>query len=120
MRIDKYLWCVRVFKTRSLSSESCRSGRVTVGEAEYKPAREIREGDEIVVRKGAVHFAYKVLAIPKSRVGAKLVPDYCEDITPAEEIEKLEMIRLNQRQTLHRKPGRPSKKDRRDLDKFFE
>lgn len=119
MRIDKYLWCIRVFKTRSLSTEACKSGRVTIKEAECKPAREVKIGEEIVVRKGAVRFAYRVKELPKSRVGAKLVPEYTDDITPAEELEKMEMIRLSYKETIRRKPGRPSKKDRRDLNKFF-
>lgn len=120
MRIDKYIWCIRVFKTRSLSALACRSGRVTIDEVECKPAREVKVGEEIVVRKGAIRFSWKVLAIPKNRMAAKLVPEFAEDITIAEELEKFEMIKLSYKETFRRKPGRPTKKDRRDLDKFFD
>lgn len=120
LRIDKYIWSIRAFKTRSLATEACKSGRVTVAEKECKPSRAIKVGEEIVIRKGAIHFAWRVLDIPKSRVGAKLVPNYATETTTAEELEKFEMVKLSYRETFRRKPGRPTKKDRRDLDKYFE
>ena len=120
LRIDKFIWAIRIYKTRSLATEACKSGRVTVAEKECKPSRAIKLGEEIVVRKGAIHFSWKVLELPKSRVGAKLVPDYVKETTAEEELEKFEMIRLANRDIFRKKPGRPTKKDRRDLDKFFD
>lgn len=118
MRIDKYMWAVRIFKTRTSATEGCKEGRVTVYDEEVKPSRTIKVGEEIVLRKGAVYFKWKVLDLPKSRVGAKLAPDYVEDITPEEEKVKLEMIRLGHQQR-PRGVGRPTKRDRRDWDKHF-
>lgn len=118
MRIDKYLWCIRVFKTRTLATDACRDGRIAIGEDVVKPAREIKVGDKVKIRRGAIHFEWKVVAIPNSRVGAALVPTYGEDITPEEERRKLEMIRLGQEQR-PRGLGRPTKKDRRNWDDFF-
>lgn len=118
MRIDKYLWCIRLFKTRTLATDACRDGRIAIGEDVVKPAREIKVGDKVKIRRGAIHFEWKVIAIPTSRVGAALVPTYGEDITPEEERRKLEMIRLGQEQR-PRGLGRPTKKDRRNWDDFF-
>lgn len=120
MRIDKFIWAIRVYKTRSLATEACRSSKITINGADVKPAKEVVVGDTIVIRKGSVHFQWQVLDIPKSRVGAKLVPEYAKDITPEEELEKLRMLLLVQKETIRRKPGRPTKKDRRDIDSFFE
>lgn len=120
MRVDKYLWCIRVFKTRSLATEWCREGKVSIlGEA-IKAARELKGGEKITVRKGAIHFVYEVKDFPKSRVAAKLVPDYAIDMTPKEELDKLEMILLAKSEDRWKGLGRPTKKDRRDIDKFFE
>lgn len=118
MRIDKYLWAIRVFKTRSLASAACREGKVSVDESKVKPARTVKEGEVLQVRKGAVHFSYKVIALPKSRVGAPLVKDYMVDVTTKEELEKLEMIKLAH---IDRPKGlgRPTKRDRRGWEKAF-
>lgn len=118
MRVDKYLWAIRVFKTRSLASAACREGKVVVDESKMKPARAIKVNEVIHVRKGAVTFSYKVVALPKSRVGAPLVKDYSLDVTPQSELDKLEMIRL---QYVERPKGlgRPTKRDRRDWGKAF-
>ena len=82
MRVDKYLWCIRAFKTRSLATNHCREGKVFVGEKAVKPAQEIRSGEVIRVRKGAVYFEWEVVDFPRSRVAAALVPEYARDITP--------------------------------------
>ncbi|MFM1931929.1 MAG: hypothetical protein RL226_1232 [Bacteroidota bacterium] len=119
MRVDKYLWAIRVFKTRTIATEACKDGRIVVGEDVVKPSREVKVGEKIRIRRGAVLFQWKVLALPTSRVGAALVPVYAEDITPEEEKKKMEMIRLGQEQR-PRGLGRPTKKDRRNLDDFFE
>ena len=118
MRIDKYLWCIRVFKTRGLSATACKTNKVMVNDVASKPSREIEPGQEIKVRKGPVWYTYRVTAIPKSRVGAKLVPDYCEDLTPEPEKEKLVFVKMGNQ--YHREPGagRPTKKERRTLDRF--
>ena len=118
MRVDKFLWCVRVFKTRSLSSAQCREGKVFVDGKTVKPAHELKGNEVIRVRKGAVYFEWQVLALPKSRMAASLVPDFAKDITPEGEKQKLEEIRAAQ-QDLLRPTGRPTKRDRRDWEKWF-
>ena len=116
MRIDKYIWAVRLAKTRSLASSFCRDGKVEIEGKKVKPARILKEGEIIVVRKGAIFYSYEVLTFPKSRVGASLVQDYAKDITPKEQLDKLEMIRLA---NIDRPKGlgRPTKKDRRNWAK---
>ena len=118
MRVDKFLWAVRVFKTRSMASTHCREGKVFVDGKAVKPAREMMEGEVVDVRKDAVMFSYQVVSFPRSRVGAALVPDHMKDVTAAEEKEKLEMIRLAQ-QDRPKGLGRPTKRDRRDWEKAF-
>lgn len=118
MRVDKYLWAIRVFKTRTLATAACKEGRITIEDEQVKPAREVKPGEEICIRKGAVVFSWKVLDLPKSRVGAKLVEQYAEDTTPEEELTKLEMIRLGNQQR-PKGLGRPTKRDRRDWDRYF-
>lgn len=118
MRVDKYLWCIRVFKTRSIATDACKENRVSVNGDTVKPAREVKIGEKITIRKGAIHFECKVVAIPKSRVGAAIVVDYATDITSEEELEKLKMIREGENQR-PKGVGRPTKRDRRDIDRFF-
>ena len=117
-RLDKYLWAIRVFKTRSESSESCKSGRVKVNGIEAKPSREVKEGDLIEVRKIPVTYTYKVLALLENRQPAKNVPLYAENLTPAEELEKLDRRKETVFIYRERGTGRPTKKDRRDIDKL--
>lgn len=118
MRIDKFLWCIRIFKTRSLATTACRENRIIVNDESVKPAREIKPGEVIHVRRGAVTFMWKVKDIPKSRLGPKLVPDYAEDHTPEEELFKLKMIQEGQNQR-PKGLGRPTKRDRRSWNKLF-
>lgn len=118
MRVDKYLWAVRVFKTRSMASQHCREGKVFMDEKAVKPAREVKCGEVVEVRKGAVRFRYEVVSFPRSRVGAALVQDHVRDVTSPEELQKLEMIRLAQ-QDRPKGVGRPTKRDRRDWEKAF-
>lgn len=120
MRLDKYIWSIRVFKSRSLATANCKAGKVLINEALVKPSREVKIGDTIKVRKGAVYFSYKVIDLPKSRVGAKLVPDFCEDVTTPEEIHKMEVIRLSYQSGRQKGLGRPTKKDRRTLKDFYD
>ena len=118
MRVDKFMWAVRVFKTSSMSSKHCRVGKITCGDQTLKPARDLKVGEVVEVRKGAVRFRYEVLSFPRNRVGAALVPDHVSDVTAPEELEKLEIIRLAQ-QDRPRGIGRPTKRDRRDWEKAF-
>lgn len=120
VRIDKWLWAVRVFKTRSLASESCRKGTVSINKVEVKPSRDIKVGDEIHVRKNPVTYCYKVLALTEKRMGAKLVPEFMKDITPAENLKILEMQKYMQWSNRDRGTGRPTKKERRDMDSLLD
>ncbi|MGV3638814.1 MAG: RNA-binding S4 domain-containing protein [Flavobacteriales bacterium] len=118
MRIDKFLWCVRLFKTRSLATEAIRREQVKVGGRIVKASAEVRPGDVFALREAPVWRSWEVLAIPASRVGAKLVPTSITERTAFEDLEKLERARLAKAQ--HREPGegRPTKRDRRDMDRF--
>lgn len=119
MRIDKYLWCVRACKTRSAAAEYCKNGRVWINRESTKASREVKTGDEISVRKGPVVFTLRVTAFPVSRVGARDVGRYVQDITAPEEIEKLEMLRLQRAAARPSGLGRPTKRERRELDDFL-
>lgn len=119
MRIDKFLWCIRVFKTRSQAAEQCKLQKVWLNDEPVKASREVKSNDVVKVRKGPFHWSWKVVAFPTSRVGAKLVGDYAIDVTSAEEKHKMELFRLQQSFDRHRGLGRPTKKDRRNLDEFF-
>ena len=120
VRIDKWLWAVRIFKTRSQATEACKKGHVTIGDSVIKASREVHVGEVIKVRKAPITKSFKVLALSGKRMGAKLVTDFAEDVTPPEENELLEMQK-NMRWSVREKgTGRPTKKDRRDLDDFFE
>ncbi|MCF7688476.1 MAG: RNA-binding S4 domain-containing protein [Cephaloticoccus sp.] len=118
LRIDKWLWCVRQFKTRALATAACRAGSVLAHGEPVKPAREARPGDIICVRAGLITRTLQVLASPASRVSAKLVPEYCTDLTPPEEIEKLRDQRVQQFLARERGLGRPTKRDRRAIDRM--
>lgn len=119
-RLDKFLWSIRVYKTRSEATEACKSGKVKVNGMESKPSKEVKENDIIEVRKGSVHYQYRVIIPIGNRQGAKSVYQYAEDITPQEELDKLnapfETIFLKR----DRGTGRPTKKERRDLEKFID
>ncbi|MBQ9548215.1 MAG: RNA-binding S4 domain-containing protein [Bacteroidales bacterium] len=119
-RIDKYLWCIRAFKTRSEATDACKGNKVSVNGNVVKPAKELRAGDLIRVRKGAVEFSWRVLGFPKSRVGASLVPDYAQDLTPPEEREKLHAPVESFFVTRERGSGRPTKKERRIIDALWD
>ncbi|MBR4052385.1 MAG: RNA-binding S4 domain-containing protein [Alistipes sp.] len=120
IRLDKYLWAVRVFKTRSDAADAIRNNRVLVNDAYAKPSREVKIGDRISVRRQAVTYQYKVLDLVSSRQGAKNVPFYCLDITPEEEKAKLNVPRETIFVFRDRGTGRPTKKERRDLDSLME
>ena len=120
MRVDKYLLTVRLYKTRSLATKECKQNHVIVKNELAKPSRLLTINDEIILKKGPVFFTYKVIAFPKSRVGAKLVELYVKDITPEEEKNKLELIREANRSQRDKGLGRPTKKERRAINKYFE
>ena len=120
MRIDKYLWCVRLFKTRSIATEQVRLGKVLAKGEMLKPAKEIKVGEEFEIRKGPIVFSYKVLAFPKARQGAKLVSGYIQDITTEEERKKFLLLQDQMKLTRERGTGRPTKKDRREMDAFMD
>ena len=120
IRIDKYLWAIRAFKTRSEAAEACKGGKVRVGNDIAKPSREVKVGDVISVRKGAVTLSWRVLRLLGNRVGASLVADYAEDITPESERVKLEAPRESIFLHRDRGAGRPTKKDRRTLEKLWD
>ena len=120
VRIDKYLWAIRVFKTRSEAAEACRTGKVFVNGAQTKSSREIKAGDSIEVRKGAIHYSYTVIEPVDKRQGDKLVDQYAENTTPQSELDKLiapvETIFLKR----ERGSGRKKKKERRDIDRLMD
>ena len=118
MRIDKYLWCVRYYKTRSIATEACKKGHITVNGQEAKPSREVFPSDKITLRKDQINYVLIVLDIPENRVGAKLVDIYRKDETPAEAFAHLEMLRLSKEHYRAKGQGRPTKKDRRDIDEY--
>ncbi len=120
MRIDKYLWCVRKYKTRSLASEEVRKERVLVNGDIVKASRDAKVGDVLTLKREGIAYTYKVLGFPKSRVGAKLVDEYVKDLTAPEELEKLNFINMMKKLDRRKGTGRPTKKERRDLDDLID
>ena len=120
VRIDKYLWSIRVFKTRSEATVACNGGKVRLNGSDVKPSKAVKPGDVIVVRKGAVTYTYKVLALIDKRQGAKLVPEYVENQTPQSELDKLRAPVETFFLKRDRGTGRPTKKDRRQMDNLWE
>ena len=119
-RIDKYLWAIRAFKTRSDATDACKGGKVKVAGVNAKPSKEVKPGDVIQVRKGTIVFTYKVLKALEHRVGAKLVPDYAENLTPQAELDKLRAPVETFFITRERGAGRPTKKDRREMEQAWD
>ena len=120
MRIDKYLWCIRIFKTRSIATTACKKGQVKIDSKSVKPSRDIFGGELILIRKNQINYQIKALALPESRVGAKLVDQYKKDVTPKEEFEKMELLKYSKDYYREKGAGRPTKKDRRDIDDYQE
>lgn len=118
MRIDKYLWCVRLFKTRSLASDHVSSEKVLMEDQPVKASREVKPGQTFVLKRHGYEEYYTILALPKARLGAKLVPSYLKDETPQSERDKKEFLQLAKSMSRERGTGRPTKKDRRDLDEM--
>ncbi len=120
VRIDKWLWAVRLFKTRSLAADACKKGKVSIGGAVAKPSRMIKVNDVIQIKRNPILFSFKVLALTENRMGAKLVPDFMENVTTPDQLALLEMGKLSGFIDRARGTGRPTKKERRDLEAFTE
>ena len=120
VRIDKWLWAMRIFKTRTVATEACKKGRVLMGGVAVKPSRTIKEGDIINVRKPPVTYSFRVKALAQNRLGARLVPDYMENITPKSELDLLDVIRISGFIDRRKGLGRPTKREGRDLAEFTE
>lgn len=119
-RIDKWLWAARIFKTRSIASDACKNGRVTIGGVNMKPSRSVKVGDVVSVKKPPITYSFKVLKTIEQRVGAKLIPEIYENVTDPKQYELLEMSHISGFVDRARGTGRPTKKERRALDAFVE
>lgn len=119
-RIDKWLWAMRVFKTRTVATDACKKGRVTMGGVAVKPSRTIKVGDVIDVRKPPITYTFRVKALAPNRLGAKLVPEYLENITPQSQYDLLEMTRISGFVDRRKGLGRPTKREGRELSRFRE
>ena len=120
MRVDKFLWSIRFYKTRNIAAEEIKKNRVSIGENTVKSSKEVKEGDVIKIRKNQIDYKIKVLQIPKSRIGAKLVALHVADMTEKEQYELLKLRKMSQDYYRTKGEGRPTKKDRRDMDDFLE
>jgi ribosome-associated heat shock protein Hsp15 len=118
MRVDKYLWCTRYFKTRSLATEACKKGHIRINDTQVKPSREVYATDKITIRKNQINYIVQVTDIPDNRVGAKLVDIYRKDLTPKEAFEHLDVLKYSKDYYRKKGAGRPTKKDRRDIDGY--
>ncbi len=118
VRIDKWLWATRIFKTRTIATEACKKGRVSVGGVNVKPSRPLRVGEIVDVRKPPVTYSFRVKALAENRMGAKLVPEYLENITPPSQLELLEMVKITGFINRQKGLGRPTKKEGRELSRF--
>ena len=118
MRVDKYLWCTRYFKTRNQATEACKKGHVKSGGDRMKPSRDVFPGEKLQVRKNQINYEFEILDIPANRVGAKLVDLYRKDLTPPEAFENQDLLRYSRDFYRKKGTGRPTKKDRRDIDAY--
>lgn len=120
VRIDKFLWTVRLFKNRSLATEECKKGRVLIDGIPVKSSRMVKKGDEISIKEPPIFRIYKVIELSDKRMGAKLIPGFIVDITPQDQLEMLELTKLANKLNRARGMGRPTKKDRREINSFIE
>jgi ribosome-associated heat shock protein Hsp15 len=118
VRIDKYLWSVRIFKTRSIATDACNGGKVKLNGSNTKPSKDLKPGDKIEFKRGVVQHTIEVVAFPKSRIAAKDVALYYNDLTPQTEILKLQDLKYSKVERREKGAGRPTKKERRDIDKL--
>ncbi len=119
VRIDKWLWAMRLFKTRSIAADACKKGKIMMSGQNLKPSRTIKVGDIIQIRKSPIIYSFRVLALTENRLGAKLVPEYIENVTTPDQYELLEITKISGFINRDKGTGRPTKKDRRDLDEFL-
>lgn len=120
-RIDKWIWAMRIFKTRTIATEECKKGRVSVGlenPVNAKPSRTIKVGDVVNVKKPPITYSFRVKALANNRLGAKLVPEYLENITPQEQYDLLDVVRISGFVDRRKGLGRPTKRESRELNKF--
>lgn len=118
VRIDKWIWAVRIFKTRTIAAEACKKGRVMLGDTPVKPSRTVKVGDIVKVRKPPVTYSFEVLALTENRLGAKLVPEYMKNITPQSELDLLEIVKISGFIDRRKGLGRPTKREGRQLEEF--
>lgn len=119
VRVDKYLWAMRIYKTRSIAADACKNGRISMNGVQLKPSRTFKAGDVFNVRKGPITYTYRVLQLTENRLGAKLVPEYMRDETSPQQLEILELARMAGNGGRDRGTGRPTKKDRREIEVFM-
>ena len=119
VRVDKFLWAMRIYKTRSIAADACKNGHISMNGVQLKPSRTFKVGDVFNVRKGPITYTYRVLQLTENRLGAKLVPEYMRDETSPQQLEILELARLAGNGGRDRGMGRPTKKDRRDIEVFM-
>lgn len=120
VRIDKWLWAVRLFKTRTLAVEACKKGRIMIQGTNVKPSRMVKVGDVIQIKRPPITYSFEVLDLTEKRMGAKLVPEFMKDATPKSEYDILELSKVEGFVDRQKGMGRPTKKDRRDLDDFID
>lgn len=118
-RIDKFLWSVRIYKTRTIAAEAIKKGRISMGGSQVKASRTVKAGDTVDVRVPPATRSFKIIDIPRSRVGAKLVPNYITEVTAPDQLEIIELQKLAASMNRQKGLGRPTKKDRRDIDSYF-
>lgn len=119
VRVDKYLWAMRIYKTRSIAADACKNGRISMNGVQLKPSRTFKAGDVFNVRKGPITYTFRVLQLTENRLGAKLVPEYMRDETSPQQLEILELARMAGNGGRDRGMGRPTKKDRREIEVFM-
>jgi len=120
MRIDKYLWCTRYYKTRSIATEACKKGHIKIDGTNVKPSKDVFSGEKITVRKNQINYEMVVIDVPANRVGAKLVDLYRKDVTPKEAFENQDILKFSKDYYRKKGAGRPTKKDRRDIDTYYD
>ena len=120
VRIDKWLWAVRLFKTRTLAAEACKKGKVIIQNVQVKPSRNVKVGDVVCIKRNPILFSFKVIALAENRMNAKLVAGFMENVTTADQLELIEMAKLAGQSGRDRGTGRPTKKERRSLEEFVE
>lgn len=120
VRIDKWLWAVRLFKTRTLAAEACKKGKVIIKNIQVKPSRNVKVGDVISIKRNPYLFSFEVLALSENRMNAKLVIDFMKNVTTADQLELIELAKLAGNTGRDPRTGRPTKKERRDLEDFVE